>query len=342
MDITKIQHILKLSQNENPFGPSPLALKAVLENSQKMSQYPEAHSQSLKTRIAQKFDRDVDHVFISAGMIESLDILIRNFIAEDENMVIPEISFVAYKLLADVFNKEARMAKMKNFHVDVDQLLSLCDKKTKAIILANPNNPTGTVISESELIRILKHVPESTLVVMDEAYIEYCDQDKNPNSLKWQKDYPNLIVMRTFSKIFGLAGLRIGYTIATKELIQRLDYYQAPFMVNQVAAIAAHEALNDDEFVHMSVSSNQKCRDKLFAKFVASGYDVIPSESNFLFINFDYQENRDYLFDQLKRKNVMVRKTDMFGAEKGLRITVGTPEMNDLVIQYIDGIEALQ
>lgn len=335
MDITKAQHIIKLSQNENPFGPSPLAIKAILKSYDKMSHYPEPHSHSLKAKIARKFDRDIDDIFVSAGTVESLDILIRNFISTGENMVIPEISFVAYRLLAKVFNKDVRFARMKNFHVDVDQLLSLCDKKTKVIIIDNPNNPTGTVISESELIKILKYVPESTLVVMDEAYVEYCSYDNYPDSLKLQKNYPNLIVMRTFSKIFGLAGLRVGYTITTQELTKRFEYYQAPFTVNQIASIAAYEALDDDEFVQMSTSSNQECRERLLKKFAESGYNVVPSESNFLFVYFDSQADRDHLFDQFEKKNVLVRKTDLFGENKAFRITIGTPEITDLVVQYI-------
>jgi len=342
MEIKKIQHIIKLSQNENPYGPSPLAMKAVMDSCADMSCYPEPHSRSLKLMIAEKLDRKIENVFVSAGLVESLDILIRNFIGDHENLVIPELSFVAYKLLADVFRKEVRLSKMDDFHVDVDDLLSLCDKKTKVIIIANPNNPTGTVISEADLLKILKTVSSNTLVVMDEAYIEYNNSDDFPDSLSIQLQYPNLIIMRTFSKIYGLAGLRVGYTIATKELVEQLDFYQAPFTVNQMASIAARHALNDDKFVEKSASSNRICRKKLFNKFTELGYNVVPSQSNFLFVHFDSVRERDTVYDLLENRNVLIRKMDGFGEKKAFRITIGTPEMNQSVMQCLTEITEIK
>jgi len=338
MDINKVQHIIKLSQNENPFGSSPKAIQAVKDNCDILNCYPEPHSNSLKTAIAHKLNCDIKNVFVSAGLVESLDILIRNFVADDENIVFPELSFVAYKLLADVFKKEAKLAKMDNFRVDIEEILKLYDNKTRVILIANPNNPTGTVISETELLKILNYVAPSTLVVMDEAYIEYCNFKDYPDSISLQKTFPNLIVMRTFSKIYGLAGLRVGYTIAAEELIERFDYYQAPFTVNQIAAVAATKALEDDEFIQKSAASNFICREKLMLKFEELGFNVVPSESNFLFVHFDTKEERDFIYDQMEKKKVLIRKTDLFGEEKAFRISIGKPEMNELVMHCISSI----
>lgn len=338
MDINKVQHIIKLSQNENPYGPSPKAIEAVKNNCDILNCYPEPHSHTLKSKIALRLNCHTDNVFVSAGLVESLDILIRNFVADDENIIFPELSFVAYKLLADVFQKEARLAKMNNYHVDVDEILKLYNNKTKVILIANPNNPTGTVISETQLLKILNHVAPTTLVVMDEAYIEYCNFKEYPDCIKLQKEYPNLIVMRTFSKIYGLAGLRVGYTIAAKELIEKFDYYQAPFTVNQIAAVAASEAFDDNEFIQMSSSSNFICREKLMIKFEELGFNVVPSESNFLFVHFDTKEERDFIYDQMEKKKVLIRKTDLFGEEKAFRISIGKPEMNELVMHCISSI----
>jgi histidinol-phosphate aminotransferase len=339
MDVNAIQNIIRLSQNENPFGPSPMAMEAVLKDRDKMSCYPEPHSRTLNRKLAAKFNLESDNIFVCAGLTEALDILIRNFIAKDENLVIPELTFVAYKMLAKVFNKEARLSKMNNFHIDVDDMLRLCDKKTKVLIIANPNNPTGTVISEEELVRILDNVPESTLVVVDEAYIEYVNSSDYPDCLMLQEKYHNLIIMRTFSKIYGLAGLRIGYTIATKELIKQFDYFQAPFTVNKLAAIAASHALDDEDYVNMSASSNLVCRENLIKEVEKMGFKVVPSESNFLFIHFDSKDQRDLVFDQIEAKNVMARKMDMFGEERAFRMTVGTPEMNKTVISHLKEVK---
>lgn len=338
MERKKIQHIIKLSQNENPYGPSPLAMMAVREHSEQMSTYPEPHSQTLKEEIARSLGLDVGQIFVSAGLVESLDILIRNFIEEGENLIIPEVSFVAYKLLANVFGKEVRLAAMSDYSVNIDNILSLVDEKTRVILIANPNNPTGTMITHQDLLKILNNVSPKILVVMDEAYCEYCHHPDYPQSLSLLEKYPNLVIMRTFSKIYGLAGLRVGYTIGQPDLMYRFDYFQAPFTVNQLGAIAATAAVQDQEFVNMSTSSNLLCRQKLHQKLLEFGFTAIPSESNFIFIVFPDQEERDRVFDQLNRRQVMVRKTDLFGEPNGFRITIGTESMNEAVIQCLSEI----
>tara|TARA_B100000959_G_C14746641_1_gene527379 strand:+ start:155 stop:772 length:618 start_codon:yes stop_codon:yes gene_type:complete len=205
MNLNQIQNNIKLSQNENPFGPSPKVIEAISKSCKEVSFYPEHHSISLKNKLAEKLHLSSDNIFVSSGLVESIDIFIRNFIAKDENLIIPEVTFVAYKILADIFKKKVRLSKMKDFHVDVDDILSRYDERTKAIIIANPNNPTGTVISEKELLKILNNVRSSTLVVIDEAYIEYVNHPDYPDTLKFHQKYSNLVVMRTFSKIYGLA-----------------------------------------------------------------------------------------------------------------------------------------
>jgi len=342
MDLNHIQNNIKLSQNENPFGPSPKAIKAVLENSNKVSIYPEPHSTVLKAKLADKLKLSSDNIFVSSGLVESLDILIRNFIAKDENLIIPELTFVAYKILADVFKKEVRISEMKDFYVDVDDILSRYDEKTKAIIIANPNNPTGTIILNNELLKIMNNVQASTLVVIDEAYIEYASHSDYPDTLKLQKEYPNLIVMRTFSKIYGLAGLRIGYTVATKELINKFDYFQAPFTVNKMAAIAALNALDDEDYINMCAKANNSCREKLFKEIISIGWKVIPSDGNFLFIYFNTENERDFFFNLLEERKVLARKTDMFGEKRAFRITIGTPKMNELVIKHLREIKKVE
>jgi histidinol-phosphate aminotransferase len=339
MDLNKTQNNIKLSQNENPFGPSPKAIEAVLKNFDKVSLYPEPHSISLKNKLAEKLHLSSENIFVSSGLVESIDILIRNLIAKDENLIIPELTFVAYKILADVFKKEVRLSKMKNFHVDVDDILSRYDEKTKAIIIANPNNPTGTVISENELLKILDNVQQSTYVVIDEAYIEYANHPDYPDTLKLQKKYSNLVVMRTFSKIYGLAGLRVGYTIANKELIEKLDFLQAPFTVNRMASIAALNAIDDDYYIKMCATANLSSREKLFNEIISIGWNVVPSEGNFLFVYFENEKERDFFFDLLEEKKVLARKTDLFGENSAFRITIGTPEMNEIVIQHLREIK---
>ena len=335
MDVTKIKNRIKLSQNENPLGPSTKAYRAVIENGNDIFRYPEPHSNSLTKKIAEKRNVSEDNVFVSAGIVESLDILIRNFIGESENIIIPKLSFVAYKLLGEVLGVEVRFADMTDYRIDIDAILKHYNQRTKLIIIASPNNPTGTIVTESELLHLLDNVSKDTLVVLDEAYAEYASPDIFLDSRNVQKKYPNLIILRTFSKIYGLAGLRVGYAIADAKIINQLHYYQAPFTVNYMASIAAMAALDDDEFVQKSYRMNNMERRFLMNEFTQLGYKVVPSESNFLFVTFDTKTERDEVSDLLAEKGVLVRETDAFGDENALRITVGERENNEQVIEYL-------
>jgi histidinol-phosphate aminotransferase len=181
-------------------------------------------------------------------------------------------------------------------------------------------------------------VSKDTFVIVDEAYYEYVLNKEYPNSLKIQMDYPNLIVMRSFSKIYGLAGLRVGYTIASKEIIEKMEHFQAPFTVNHLASIACIAALSDDEFVRKSRLYNNEGRFFLQNTFTSLGYKIVQSESNFLFIYFETKEERDSIFDLFEKHHIIVRKTDYFGAKNAFRITIGTPELNAEIIECINNL----
>jgi histidinol-phosphate aminotransferase len=327
--------IIKLSQNENPVGPSPLALKAIKEHGFLINRYPEPHSSTLKVELANELALSPDNIFVSAGSIELLDIFIRNFIGENENIIIPKLTFVAYKIIAEVFGVTIIFSGMKDYRIDIDSILENYNNQTKMIIIANPNNPTGTIISEKEMIKLLENVSPQTFVVIDEAYCEYVSDSDYPNTFELQKQYPNLITLRTFSKIYGLAGLRVGYAIAAQDIIERLDHYQPPFTVNQMAAVAASASLKDKKFLKDSIETNKKTRTRLEKELTGLGYNVIPSEGNFIFIHFDRIEERDLIFEQLKDQNVLTRKMDFFGDSKALRITVPKPDNCQYVIDCL-------
>lgn len=335
MTIKVTENTIKLSQNENPLGPSPLALKAIREFSFSMNRYPEPHSQTLKEDLAKHLGISPKTVFVSAGSIESLDIIIRNFIDKDENLILPEISFVAYKLLAEVFGVQTRFSKMNDYRIDIDSMLELYDEKTKLIIIANPNNPTGTIITHDELVKLMETISSKTYVIIDEAYCEYVSDSDFPKSMGLQKDYPNLIILRTFSKIYGLAGLRVGYAIANSDIVEKLEYLQAPFTVNLLATTAVTATLKDTQFVEKSYMTNLESRSLLEKEFIKLGFKVIPSQSNFIYIHFDTSKERDLYFDRLTNKKVMIRKMCPFGDDKALRITIPKPEDCQKVIDTL-------
>ncbi len=342
MDQKVVEDIIKLSQNENNFGPSPMALKAVMENCDQMNRYPEPHSKTLKEEFSDHLGVLSENIFVCAGLVESLDIMIRNFIAKGENLIIPEITFVAYKLLAKVFDVETRFSEMKDYGIDIDSIIENCDEKTKLIIIANPNNPTGTIVPETDLIRLMETVPKSTYVVADEAYCEYVNRVDFPNTMKLLQRYPNLIMLRTFSKIYGLAGLRIGFAVAHEDIIEKLEYFQAPFTVSQVASIAAAAAIKDHKFIEKSFKNNLEAKSVLERELSHMGYKVVPSQSNFIYIHFKTQEERDGVCNLLSDKNVLVRKTDHFGDDKAFRITVPRPQNCQKVIAALSHYQSVQ
>jgi histidinol-phosphate aminotransferase len=334
-----LENIIKLSQNENALGPSPKALEAVLNDAHTMHRYPEPHSHSLEKKLAERLNLVPENVFVSAGLVEALDIIIRNFVGKGNNLILGDITFVAYRLLAEVFKVETRFSKMRDYRTDVNDIMSRYDENTKLIIIANPNNPTGTTISESELVRLLEHVSSETLVVVDEAYQEYVSQRDFPDSLSLQKHYQNLVIMRTFSKIYGLAGLRVGYTIANSPLVKKMGYYQAPFTVNRLAAIAAFHAIDDVDFVAQSAEMNKEQRQLLYDELKNNGYNTLPSQGNFQYVYFDTNEERNHFYSALCSRNVFGREMDLFGDNKAIRLSIGTPEDNLKLIESLEQIK---
>ncbi|MDO8366670.1 MAG: histidinol-phosphate transaminase [Saprospiraceae bacterium] len=324
--------MIRLSQNENPLGPSPKAMEAVLKQVSALNHYPEPHAYSLKKKLAERLNLEPENVLVSAGEVESLDIMIRNFVGEGNNMIVGEISFIGYRLLAKVFKVEARFSKLKDYKMDVDEILRCCDEHTKLIIIDNPNNPTGAIVSEQELIRLLEQISSGTLVVVDEAYMEYVTQVNFPDSPRLLQRYPNLVVMRTFSKIYGLAALRVGYTIANPAVVEKMEHYQAPFTVNGLGLVAAMHAMDDVEFVAQSKAANEKERRRLYNELKMLGNNVVPSQSNYQFVYFDTVDQRDHFYTELFGSGIMAQKTDSFGAENALRVSIGRAEDNSAVI----------
>lgn len=342
MDQNNLEEIIKLSQNENPSGPSPFALQAVNDNLENMNRYPEPHSATLKEEFADHLNMLPENIFVCAGLVESLDIMIRNFIQEGENLIIPEVTFVAYKLLAKVFNVDTRFSTMKDYGIDIDSVIENYDEKTRLIIIANPNNPTGTMVGESDLIKLLETVSKDTFVVADEAYCEYVNRRDFPNSIDLLQRYPNLIVLRTFSKIYGLAGMRVGYAVAKEEIIENLELYQSPFTVGYLATVAASAAIKDVKFVEESFQMNLTARKLLESALSELSFKIVPSQSNFIYIHFETKEERDRVYNQLTIENVLVRTTDPFGDEKAFRITIPKPEDCQKVIDCLSQIQAYQ
>lgn len=328
-------NIIKLSQNENPFGASPKALTAIANNYQSIYRYPDMIHETLRNKLAQKYERLTENIINTAGSVELVDLIIKTFVGFNENIVTSKITFVAYDLLAKINQRECRHADLVAYTINPQNILSLCDAKTKVVFIANPNNPTGTIISHNSLRELLQTLPSSIFVAIDEAYAEYVTDGSYPDSFELQKIFPNLIILRTFSKIYGLAGLRIGYAVANKDIIQSLLKNRTPFSVSNLAAAAACAALDDTEFITECAFINQQERVVLYNELTRLDCVTVPSNTNFIFAEFKSWEEKDKILNSLKSDGILARDIKPFGVEKGLRLSIGRPEENLKLIKCL-------
>lgn len=329
------EDIIRLAFNENPYGISPSVVKIIKDNAEIISQYPPLDNIDLKTKLAEMIGFKPENIGLSAGSVTFIDIMIKNFVSSDENMIIPRISFIAYKVLAERYKVQFRMAEMKNYAIDLSAIIDLMDKKTRIVFLANPNNPTGTIFSHEELYSFIKKLNPNVYVIVDEAYLEYVQREDYPRSLELIDEFKNVIVLRSFSKAYALAGLRIGYAISSASNISKLEGYNVPYSVTKLAALAAMTAMDDKNYLAYCVEQNRIQRNFLYNELTERGYDVVPSEGNFLFVHFDTSEHRDIFYDSLINGGVLTKKMDAFGDKNALRITIGNRGENEKLISSL-------
>lgn len=327
--------MIKLSQNENPFGASPLALKAIADNCQSISRYPDIVHEALVNKLAQKYSSLPENIVLAAGSTDLVELIIKAFVGVDENIVTSDITFVAYELLARVHKRELRRAKLVDHTTSVGNVISLCNENTKVVFIANPNNPTGTILSHASMSEFLQTLAPNILVVLDEAYAEYVTDPAYPDSSELQRRFPNLIILRTFSKIYGLAGLRIGYAIAHSDITESLLSHRTPFSVNRLAAPAALAALDDTDFIEKCAAINEKERTFLYHELENIGLHTVASQGNFVFVELRTVEEKRQVYDALKNDGILARDLKPFGTEMGLRISVGRPEENQHLIERL-------
>ena len=327
-DKERIARMIKLSQNENPFGVSPMALEAIADSYHSVYRYPDNGHEGLRGKLAGKYDVSPDNIVIGAGSVAIVDLAIKTFAGSDENVVTSHGTFVAYNLLAEINRRECRRAKLTDNTFSPDNVISLCDDKTRVMFVANPNNPTGTILSHTALSELLAALPPRIFVVVDEAYAEYVKDESYPDSFELQKRFKNLIILRTFSKIYGLAGLRIGYAIAHPDITRLLGKNRTPFSVNRLAATAASAAIDDTEFAKKCAAINHRERATLCRELKGMGLNAVPSHGNFVFLECSDQKEKESIYKLLEADGIIVRDLGAFGIETGLRISVGRPEEN--------------
>ena len=335
-----ISNAIKLASNENPLGCSDLAKQAIKTASNSIELYPDANAFYLKQKLAHKLRLETGQITIGNGSNDVLDLVARIFLDKHAEAIYSEYAFLVYALVVQSCGAKACVAKAlpadnnQPYGHDLEAMLALINDKTRLIFIANPNNPTGTWLKDTELKNFIDKVPGHIAVVIDEAYFEYVDKEGYPDSLKWLADYPNLIVTRTFSKIYGLAGLRVGYAVCSKEISDLLNRVRQPFNANSLALAAANASLDDDDFVAASRSNNLLGLTQLVRYFEAKGLETIPSVANFLTVRFGKRCND--IYQNLLQQGVILRPLVNYNMPEFLRITIGTPQQQEVLMDRLD------
>jgi histidinol-phosphate aminotransferase len=325
--------IVKLASNENPLGPSPMALEAMQEALLKAHFYPDGGGYHLRAGIAEKFGVSIDNVMLGNGSNEIIEFLGHAFLQPGDNIVTAEHAFVVYKILAKLFGADTIGVPDPNLTHDLSAMADAINDRTKVVYIANPNNPTGTMVSENELDRFIDRVPKSVVVALDEAYYEFLPEP--PDSLKYLRHHPNVIALRTFSKIQGLAGLRIGYGLAHEEMIRLLQKTRQPFNVNSIAQAGALAGLRDEAYQAKTREMVRQGRDFLQAEFRQRNLEYVPSVANFVLVNVG---NGKEVFQKLLKRGMIVRAMDEYKLPQWIRVTVGTPEQNWRFLKDLDRV----
>ncbi len=340
-----VTNTLKLASNENSMGPSPLAIAAMQHAITKVDLYPDGNGFVLKQKISEKFDVNVNQVILGNGSNDVLDMIARTFLCEGREAIFSEYAFAVYPIATQAVGATARIAKALDadndenpYGHDLAAMSELISDKTSVIFIANPNNPTGTWLKSDELKQFISKVPENIIVVVDEAYCEYVEASEYPNALQWLNQFPNLIVSRTFSKAYGLAGLRVGYAVCNEQIADLLNRVRHPFNVNTVSMLAATAALDDEVHLQECVEMNTKTKGIKFWRAACQyrGLDYIPTVGNF--ITIDFEQDAMPIYEGLLREAVIVRPIANYGLPNHLRISISTPEDNQRCLDALDKV----
>jgi len=340
-----IGNIVKLASNENPLGPSPKALEAARRALSEIHLYPDGSGFELKAALSDKLDVLPEQITLGNGSNDVLELVARAFLSPQSKALYSEHAFAVYPIVTQAVGAEAAVAPAHDgsrgprYGHDLQAMAQRLDEAARVVFIANPNNPTGTYLTASELRRFLGDLPEHVVAVVDEAYFEYVEAADYPNSVEWLADFPNLIVTRTFSKAYGLAGLRVGYAVSSPSIADLLNRVRQPFNVNSLALEAAKAALGDDIHLTRSVDLNRDGLRRLGEAFAERGLSFIPSVGNFLTV--DVGRPAAPVYDALLRQGVIVRPVANYGLPHHLRVTVGTEEENRIFLNALDRVLAL-
>lgn len=325
-----LKEVIKLASNENALGASPKAVAAAKKALSSINRYPDSQCFYLKSKLAKSLGLETGNICFGNGSDELIDIIIKTFVEDDENILTADTTFLEYKIIAQVNGRKVNTVPLKYFKFDCEAIKQKINKKTKLIFIANPNNPTGTYVSKTEVEGLIRCMPQGAILVLDEAYDLFVDADDFPKSSNYIKN-KNVIVLKTFSKAYGLAGLRIGYALARQELISYMERCRQPFNVNSVAQAAAIAALGDRKFLKRTRRAVLEGKKYLYKSLGDMGVAFVPSVANFILI--DAGSNSLGVFKEMLKSGVIVRDMLQYGLKNFIRVTIGTKKENQRFIK---------
>lgn len=332
-----LEKVIKLASNENPIGPSPKVWEAVKDAYSEIARYPLGDAYNLRMAVAKNYNVPPENLVFGSGSNEIIELLLRTFVHEGEHVLSPAPSFSVYGIISTAMGSYCEWVDCnEDFSFNLDNIFAKINDKTRVIFLANPNNPTGTYMNETVLKDFLSRVPDNIIVVMDEAYIEFADADDMPDTVAMVKNYPNMVLMRTFSKAYGIAGLRIGYMIGSAECCDMMNRVRQPFNTNMLAQAAGCAALADKEWLDKVLKTNLEQKYFLYNEFKKMGLKYIPTQSNFILVKVG---DGNKVFNDMLRKGVIIR---FMGSSLGeyIRVTIGTEEENKIFINALKEVLA--
>jgi len=327
--------VIKLASNENPLGANPKALEAFAQAASSSHRYPEHHK--LVEVLANFYDIDDRWLVIGNGSNDIIDLVARTYLNDGDEAVMSQYAFAMYHIAVRSVGATSVTVPAKDYGHDLDAMAAAITSATRVVWIANPNNPTGTFIPYEDIKRFLEKVPAEVIVVLDEAYYEYLHPDDREDTYAWVLDHPNLVVLRTFSKIYGLAGMRVGYGVASKEVAELLNRVRLPFNVSGPSIAAATAALQDTHFVQRGYELNEEGRKVLLDGLGALGYECMPAFGNF--VTYRVPDGKQ-VYEKLLAKGVIVRPLAPYGLANWLRVTIGLPAENEKFLQALGTIRA--
>ncbi len=324
---------IKLASNENPLGPSPLAVQAIKEHLNKLNRYPDGSGYYLKSKLSKKFHIPFDRILLGNGSNELIELMVRTFLSEGDHAIQAFPTFLVYEKIVSGAGGEMTSVPLSGFRLDLKGIQDAIRPETKLIFINNPNNPTGSALGKEDMMSFLENIPRDIVVTLDEAYIEFVTDPDAGNGIELLDAHPLLCTLRTFSKLYGLAGLRIGYGFGAETMVDYMNRVRQPFNANSLAQAAAVAALDDDRFVSDTLELVHEGLQYLYWNLDAMGLDYVPTQTNFFLIKVPGGGKK--LFEAMLKEGVIIRAMDSYSLPDYIRVCVGLPEENERFVQTL-------